>query len=534
MSNMKNFKIMDCTLRDGGFHTKWDFEEELVKNYVDTINLLDVSEVEIGFRFTNKSGWMGRFAYTTEETLNKYEFKKGIDLGVMIFSGDLLKDGKPDYELIDKVFPLSSDKTKLKFIRVATYLDNINNAVLISKHLQKKGFNLSLHLMKVHNTTEKEFFEIGLIGQENSIDRLYFADSLGSMGPNEIKSTVRSLKKEFTGPIGLHAHNNKGFALINSVAAIEEGATWVDGTITGIGRGPGNAKLEELVFNFFENKENNYERLIELVEKDFEPLQKIYNWGSNPYYFLAGMKNIHPSYVQDLLQNEKFDKKDTLSFILDHDHVNKEDYNPEYEDISKLQYSNLIKGKFSPKENITKEEYLLIGAGPSVKKYKEEIEEFIKLKKCGVLQLNSGKVINDELIDYKLFSHPQTVAYEEREIKNSTNEIIIPPNLISDEDGLKNLNTYGIEIDNAIESFSNYCKVPNAIVLSYGLAILSQPKIKKIYFCGIDGYKENNYKTQEINDSLRIFREKNKDTNLISITPTIQDLDQVSVFELLR
>ena len=51
------------------------------------------------------------------------------------------------------------------------------------------------------------------------------------------------------------------------------------------------------------NRPNNYERLIELVEKDFEPLQKIYNWGSNPYYFLAGMKNIHPSYVQDLLQN---------------------------------------------------------------------------------------------------------------------------------------------------------------------------------------------------------------------------------------
>jgi 4-hydroxy 2-oxovalerate aldolase len=534
MSDIKNFKIMDCTLRDGGFHTKWDFKENLVKNYVEAINLLEVSEVEIGFRFTNKTGWMGRFAYTTEDTLNKYQFKEGIDLGVMIFSGDLLKDGVPDFELIEKIFPLNSDKTKLRFIRVATYLDNINNAVLISKYLQEKGFNLSLHLMKVHNTSEKEFLEIGSIGEENSIDRVYFADSLGSMGPSEIKKTVLALKKEFSGPIGLHAHNNKGFALINSVAAIEAGATWVDGTITGIGRGPGNTKLEELVFNFFENKENNYQKLIELVENDFEPLQKIYNWGSNPYYFLAGMKNIHPSYVQDLLQNNKFDKKDTLSFILDHDHVNKEDYNPEYEDISRLQYSDLIEGTFSPSDNLTNEEYLIVGSGPSVLSYKEEIEEFIRSRTLGVLQLNSGKTINDDLISYKLFSHPQTIAYEERDIKNSKNKIIIPPKIISNEENFKHLNTYGIEIDSSIESFSSYCKIPNALVFSYALATLSQPNIKKIFFCGIDGYKENNHKTQEINDSIRMFREKNKNIELISLTPTIQNLEQVSVFELLR
>ena len=76
---------MDCTLRDGGFHTKWDFDETLVQNYVNTMNLLDVSEVEIGFRFTNKTGWMGRFAYTTEETLDKYNFRVDFVFKNLIF-----------------------------------------------------------------------------------------------------------------------------------------------------------------------------------------------------------------------------------------------------------------------------------------------------------------------------------------------------------------------------------------------------------------------------------------------------------------
>tara|TARA_B100001250_G_scaffold169750_1_gene146208 strand:- start:41303 stop:42898 length:1596 start_codon:yes stop_codon:yes gene_type:complete len=531
---MKNFKIMDCTLRDGGFHTKWDFEEGLVENYVNAMNLLDISEVEIGFRFTNKEGWMGRFAYTTEETLNRYNFRDDIDLGVMIFSGDLLKDGKPDYELIDKVFPLGADNTKLKFVRVATYLDNIDNAVAISKYLQKKGFNLTLHLMKIHNTSEKEFSSIGEIGEKNSIDRIYFADSLGSMEPKDIKKTVTSLQKSYSGPIGLHAHNNKGFALINSVTAIEEGATWVDGTITGIGRGPGNTKLEELVFNFYENKDSNFQKLIELVEDDFEPLQKIYNWGSNPYYFLAGIKNIHPSYIQDLLQNEKFDKEDTLSFILNHDHVNKENYNPEYEDVGKLQYSKEIKGDFSPENKLNNDEYLLIGSGPSVKKYKNEIEEFARTNKIEILQLNSGKVIDDSLITYKLFSHPQTISYEEKEIKNSKSEVIMPPKIIKNESSYTHINTYGIRIGEEIKAFKDYCIIPNALVFSYALAILSKTKVKNIYLCGIDGYTNNNFKTKEVNDVIRIFRESNKDTKLTSLTPTIQDLEQVSVFELLR
>ena len=82
--------------------------------------------------------------------------------------------------------------------------------------------------MKIHNTSEEEFSSIGEIGEKNLIDRIYFADSLGSMEPKDIKRTVNSLQKSYSGPIGLHAHNNKGFALINSVTAIEEGATWVD------------------------------------------------------------------------------------------------------------------------------------------------------------------------------------------------------------------------------------------------------------------------------------------------------------------
>ena len=66
------------------------------------------------------------------------------------------------------------------------------------------------------------------------------------------------MKSSFMGDIGIHAHNNLGLAFINSVSAIEAGATWVDGTLTGMSRGPGNTLTEDIYINYFQNEHTNY------------------------------------------------------------------------------------------------------------------------------------------------------------------------------------------------------------------------------------------------------------------------------------
>ena len=114
------------------------------------------------------------------------------------------------------------------------------------------------------------------------------------MFPENIQNVVKMLKTEYSGPIGLHAHNNLGLAFINSIAAVDAGATWIDGTLTGIGRGPGNTKLEELLLHYFENDDEYNDSLINLLEEYFYPIQEKYKWGTNPFYFLAGKYNIHP------------------------------------------------------------------------------------------------------------------------------------------------------------------------------------------------------------------------------------------------
>ena len=79
---------------------------------------------------------------------------------------------------------------------------------------------------------------------------LYFADSLGSMNKLKTKKIINIIKSGWKGEIGIHTHDNLGKALENSLAAVNEGIKWVDTTVSGMGRGPGNTKTEIAILEF--------------------------------------------------------------------------------------------------------------------------------------------------------------------------------------------------------------------------------------------------------------------------------------------
>ena len=66
-----NIKLLDCTLRDGGYYNSWDFSTELINEYLQVMYKLPVNYVEIGFRSLAKNGFKGGTAYTTEKFLDQ-------------------------------------------------------------------------------------------------------------------------------------------------------------------------------------------------------------------------------------------------------------------------------------------------------------------------------------------------------------------------------------------------------------------------------------------------------------------------------
>ena len=82
-----NFKVLDCTLRDGGYYNNWNFPKKIISEYISNINRSNIDVVEIGFRFLNKNNH-GVFANSNENLIKSLPLKKNLKIGIMINSSD--------------------------------------------------------------------------------------------------------------------------------------------------------------------------------------------------------------------------------------------------------------------------------------------------------------------------------------------------------------------------------------------------------------------------------------------------------------
>lgn len=108
-------------------------------------------------------------------------------------------------------------------------------------------------------------------------------DTNGGSLPHEVFDIVGEVKKEISIPIGIHAHNDGGVAIANSIAAIQAGATQVQGTINGVGERCGNANLCTIIPNLKLKMDRET-----LTEVDLSDLTSLSN-------FVYEMMNVSPN-----------------------------------------------------------------------------------------------------------------------------------------------------------------------------------------------------------------------------------------------
>ena len=168
--------------------------------------------------------------------------------------------------------------------------------------------------MQIASRTEAEIVSFAERSKDLQLFAIYIADSTGSLTPEKTESIITLLGGCVLVPICIHTHDNLGWALSNSQAAMSVGATWLDATITGMGRGPGNTRTEDLAISLG-FADHNLEPVITVAEEVFKPLQMQHNWGTNPYYRLAGLHEIHPSYIQKILSEDRYSVGELLTII---------------------------------------------------------------------------------------------------------------------------------------------------------------------------------------------------------------------------
>ncbi len=529
---------IDCTLRDGGYYNLWDFPQDLVELYLDAMIDIGVDYVEIGLRSMQNTGFKGAYAYTTESHLDSLKIPCGLKIGVMINASELLQDTSL-HDCLNYLFPVVANDSQVQLVRIACHVHEFSKALPASTWLKDRGYEVGFNLMQVAERSEEELLSLAEQASSYPVDVLYFADSMGSMSPDQAVSIASCIRKSWAGPIGIHTHDNKGLALTNTLAALGADVEWVDSTVTGMGRGPGNARTEELVLEIADNLsvKPNLIPLMQLVRRYFKPMQQDYGWGKNPYYYLAGKYGIHPTFIQEMLNDARYDDEDILAVISHLKIEGGKKFSNNALEIARSFYNAENGGTWCPVEALEGREVLLIGSGPGVLAHRGAIEGYIKRCKPVVIAMNTMSTIDETLIDLRIASHPIRLLSDCDAYCALPQPLVTPFSALSDDlksslEG-KTILDYGISVQSETFSVSKkYATLPSSLVMGYALAVSAAGNVNRVLMAGFDGYGSDDPRSLEVNNLISLYQQAGEYPPLVAVTPTRYLITKQSIYSM--
>jgi 4-hydroxy 2-oxovalerate aldolase len=133
--------------------------------------------------------------------------------------------------------------------KVAQIATHVTEADIAEQHIglaKNMGMEVIGMLMLSHMGSPETIAEQGKLMESYGADVVLVTDSAGALMPDTVKQRVAALRAALKIGVGFHGHNNLSLAVANSVAAIEEGARWIDACTCGLGAGSGNTPTEVL------------------------------------------------------------------------------------------------------------------------------------------------------------------------------------------------------------------------------------------------------------------------------------------------
>ena len=294
-------QICDCTLRDGGYYTDWDFDMELTKIYLKTMNDTPaITHIEIGYRSKLQDEYLGEYFYCPEHILAlAKQLCPKKEIAVML--------NEKNTKIEDVKDLLAPYKNYIDVIRTAVAPANLMRAVKLAEVLKKTGFKVAFNLMYMSKWIRDNSFLDQLKCLDGKVDYVYMVDSFGGVYPEDVKEALRNIKRRINLPVGFHGHNNMELALANTLTAIENGCDIVDSTITGMGRGAGNLRTELLLTCL--NSKNiaavDYNKFYPILN-EFEKLQKKFSWGTSLPYMISGAYSLPQKDVMSWISKKRY------------------------------------------------------------------------------------------------------------------------------------------------------------------------------------------------------------------------------------
>ena len=476
-------KILDCTLRDGGYVNNFDFGKKEIKHIISNLTKAGIDIIECGF-LMDKEYNPNKTIFNDAKKVRSFCPKNHSDKQMyvaMIALGDI-----PHEKICER-----SSKT-VDGIRITFHKPQIDEAFEFARKIKDKGYEV--FIQPVGTTSYSDLELLNLINRVNEFNpfAFYIVDTLSIIYKKDIVHFFTLVDNNLNKgiKIGYHSHNNLQLAFSNAQEMVDlaKGRDIIlDASIYGMGRGAGNL-CSELIVDYLNNVgigQYSILPILELLDNEISTNFSKTPWGYNTPYYLSSIHRCHPNYSTFLLSKQTISAT-AINNILNTIPREKRDlYDKNLISDLYLKYlSNEIDDSESYeilKDRIGDRSVLVLGAGSSIISHKSDIKNFIDKEKPLIVSVN----FSDEKLDFNsnivFFSNAKKfAAMDKRRIKS---KLVIATSNIYKEIKLENM----IPINFSSVLSSNQYVFDNAGLMF--LKVLSLLNTKKVYLAGFDGFK---------------------------------------------
>lgn len=489
---MRDIKLLDCTLRDGGYVNDWEFGHHNLTSIFERLVDTNVDIVEVGFIDERRPFDINRSIFPNTAAIEK------------VFGGIKKRPpmvvGMIDYGTCNLCQIQPCKDSFIDGIRVIFKKHIMHEAMAYCAELKKLGYLVCSQLVSITSYSDEELMRLIDLVNEVKPYVVSMVDTYGLLDPPKLLHYYELLDANVdkSVKIGFHAHNNLQLAYANSRTFLDKETDRdiiVDATLYGMGKSAGNAPAELVGMYMNQKYEKNYniDAMLESIDESIMDFYKKTPWGYKTYFYLSAYNRCHPNYVkqmQDKLNLSISDINDLLGEIEPEDtkllydkntaeQVYKKFANESYNDEEKI---------IKLKESLENRKLLVVGPGRNIQLQKEVVDKFIKENKPQIISINYIPGAFD--VDYVFVTKTNRycdMADDLLEVKNKDIQIIGTSNVTARGDDFE----YVFSREPLLEK--NESIIDNSFLML--LKILHSCGIKELYCAGLDGYsdKEENY-----------------------------------------
>ena len=317
VSYRPDIKVFDCTMRDGGLVNNFYFSDEFVRDLYETNIKAGVDYMEFGYKADRSmfdTDKFGKWKFCSDDDIREIvgENETGLKISVM---ADV---GRTDFrrDIVDKA------DSPVDMIRVATYIHTIPTALEMVEYCHKKGYETTINIMAISKANDSDLSDALEIIGRSCVDTIYLVDSYGSLYPEQMRRFAEKYleyAEKYDKKIGIHAHNNQQLAFANTIETLTMGVSYLDCTVSGMGRGAGNCSTE-LLLGFLKNPKYHITPLLKFIENHIDRLKADgIVWGYDIPYLLTGRMNQHPRDAIQFIADKRCDYANLYRYLYDKD-----------------------------------------------------------------------------------------------------------------------------------------------------------------------------------------------------------------------